>query len=251
MKRILGFLAAALLATSALGAEVTTTGLLGVSGESGLVDGAVVTAQSLTFKPTAQGGAILLQVFDQADQKELLRHMVPIKNLTLNGVNTILDLRQIPAEADAAAVTVSDNRVIAYSAAINLRVEISLVGKVTGEFGGAKLDGLGDGLFVWTVSTALPAHAVNAEPFFATVYSSSNPNYRAPGQGIVKNGAFGAANSAATAICKHICSGGSLPPTNACGAPPYTNGDPCTLACNCVMGGAGNWNDGLCNANCD
>lgn len=150
MKRILGFLAAALFATAAIGAEVTTSGLLGTSGESGLSE-TTVAEKVVTFKPTAAGGAIMIQVFDDDSGDELLRHSIPVKMLTLNQANTVFTLRDI--DSDNVETSVGDQRVVAYAKGHNLRVEFMLAGKVSGTFGGATIDGLGDGLFVWNVTT--------------------------------------------------------------------------------------------------
>lgn len=150
MKKFLGVLFAALLATGVQAAELTTSGLLGASGESGLVDGAVVTDQTVTFKPTAPGGAILIQGFDNTTNAELFSHMLPIKSLQLNAANPIFQLKSFAGTSAA----VTDKRIVVYSGGRTLRTEFMLIGKVSGVFGGATFDGLGDGTYVWTATTS-------------------------------------------------------------------------------------------------
>lgn len=246
MKRILGFLAAALLATAALGAEVTTSGLLGVSGETGLVDGATVSDQTITFKPTANGGAILILGYDDSTNAELYRHMIPVKSLQLNAANPIFQLKAITAVSSAVSPA-GDKRLAVYSNGRTIRTEFAIVGKVSGAFGGATVDGLGDGSFIWTASTASSGTAVvtiasATAPGFANGWLKSN-SY----QSIVDGSGHAETD---TALCTHICGNPTGASDNQCANMLSARGDACVAACNCHLSGGGYF--GTCGtATCD
>lgn len=238
MKKCLVFLAAALFATTALGAEVTTSGLLGVSGESGLVDGATVSDQTITFKPTANGGAILILGYDDSTNEELFRHMIPVKALQLNAANAIFQLKSL---AGTTAATVTDKRLLVYSNGRALRTEFSIVGKVTGAFGGAAVDGLGDGNFIWTASTT----AVG--PSVLTMAKARNDIPGFTSKGWAHSAAYdaivsGNGGSSDEALCTHLCGNPASAGTESCSGVLAAHGPVCVAACNCYHAGANSWN---------